>query len=350
MALGYIGLIIQRVLGNIVKVVVGPAAKEVHVHEELLASSCPFFQTALKEKQKRGQTRVIEMPGDDYDALELYVLWLYSDKKKIWSISSDNDASREYLKSQGETLLLARAIILAEKLQDVHFLNTVVNAIMERTKVFDEDGNRWFPGPPAVNTIWENTRQGSPVRRLLLDQYVWHGEKSWMKPTNEIEAFNADFLRALVMSMFGRPHEVPKILPCDVENNHLYHKKESRRRGEKRKGEEPESATTLENGVKKRRNESNFPGPSSPSKRELQLGTFSTKNLSRHLGATGGSSSGAAPDGQKEDYADKGLDSVENKFGVDSAKYRSTNEKITDAARGQFEKSTGKDVPDKFSN
>ncbi|KAL9095495.1 MAG: hypothetical protein Q9165_002366 [Trypethelium subeluteriae] len=45
-------------------------------------------------------------------------------------------------------------------------------------------------------------------------------------------------------------------------------------------------------------------------------------------GATGGSSSGAAQGGQQEDYADKGLDSVENKFGVDSAKYRSTNEKV----------------------
>jgi len=29
---------------------------------------------------------------------------------------------------------------------------------------------------------------------------------------------------------------------------------------------------------------------------------------------------------------------------------RSTNEKITDGAREQFEKATGKNVPDKFSN
>ena len=29
---------------------------------------------------------------------------------------------------------------------------------------------------------------------------------------------------------------------------------------------------------------------------------------------------------------------------------RETNEKVTDGARGAFEKATGKNVPDKFSN
>ncbi|KAJ4350616.1 hypothetical protein N0V95_004575 [Ascochyta clinopodiicola] len=58
--------------------------------------------------------------------------------------------------------------------------------------------------------------------------------------------------------------------------------------------------------------------------------------------------------GQKEDYLDKGLDSVEKKFGgsmgQDSQKNRGVNEKITDGARNMFEKATGKNVPDKVSN
>jgi hypothetical protein len=65
------------------------------------------------------------------------------------------------------------------------------------------------------------------------------------------------------------------------------------------------------------------------------------------------------PQGQQEDFVDKGayphpwlktyanvagLDALEQRFGggkIDSAKMRSTNEKITDAAREQFEKATG---------
>ncbi|EMD96701.1 hypothetical protein COCC4DRAFT_32844 [Bipolaris maydis ATCC 48331] len=71
---------------------------------------------------------------------------------------------------------------------------------------------------------------------------------------------------------------------------------------------------------------------------------------------TGNGSNQAASNNnqQKEDYLDKGLDAVEKKYGgataEDTQKYRGVNEKITDGARNMFEKATGKNVPDKFSN
>jgi len=55
----------------------------------------------------------------------------------------------------------------------------------------------------------------------------------------------------------------------------------------------------------------------------------------------------------QEDYVDKGVDAAEKKFGggkIDPQKERGTNEKVTDKARGMFEKATGKNVPDKISN
>ncbi|CAK49045.1 hypothetical protein CBS63078_6065 [Aspergillus niger] len=70
---------------------------------------------------------------------------------------------------------------------------------------------------------------------------------------------------------------------------------------------------------------------------------------------SGGDAQGSGSSGNQgqEDYLDKGLDSVEQKFGggkIDPQKMRSTNEKITDTARNQFESATGKKVPEKFSN
>ncbi|KAE8381534.1 hypothetical protein BDV26DRAFT_255351 [Aspergillus bertholletiae] len=64
---------------------------------------------------------------------------------------------------------------------------------------------------------------------------------------------------------------------------------------------------------------------------------------------------GGAGAGQNEDYVDKGLDSLETKYGhgkVDphNAKVRQTNERITDSARNKFESVTGKHVPSKISN
>lgn len=72
----------------------------------------------------------------------------------------------------------------------------------------------------------------------------------------------------------------------------------------------------------------------------------------------GGNSSGSSTQqtsntSGQEDYLDKGLDAAEKKFGggkIDPAAQRSTNEKITDSGREYFEKATGKNVPDKFSN
>ncbi|CAD0100521.1 unnamed protein product [Aureobasidium mustum] len=49
-------------------------------------------------------------------------------------------------------------------------------------------------------------------------------------------------------------------------------------------------------------------------------------------------------------YIIHGIDSLEKKQGQDPNKLRSVNEKVTDTARGMFEKATGKNVPDKVSN
>jgi len=49
-----------------------------------------------------------------------------------------------------------------------------------------------------------------------------------------------------------------------------------------------------------------------------------------------------------EDYGDKGLDFAEKKLGYTQS--RETNEKITDGARGLFEKFSGKKVDSKYSN
>ncbi|KAJ6477937.1 hypothetical protein C8R47DRAFT_1323286 [Mycena vitilis] len=63
-------------------------------------------------------------------------------------------------------------------------------------------------------------------------------------------------------------------------------------------------------------------------------------------GHTGMQSNQAA--GGQEDYVDKGLDFIEKKLG--HTQNRNTNEKITDAAREQYEKLTGKPVSSKISN
>ncbi|ROT38426.1 hypothetical protein SODALDRAFT_332995 [Sodiomyces alkalinus F11] len=60
------------------------------------------------------------------------------------------------------------------------------------------------------------------------------------------------------------------------------------------------------------------------------------------------SSSQSAQSGQKEDYGDKAFSAASQKTGQNID--RDTQEKMTDTGRDMFEKGTGKNVPEKFSN
>jgi len=72
--------------------------------------------------------------------------------------------------------------------------------------------------------------------------------------------------------------------------------------------------------------------------------------------ASGGAGAGAAPGGAvgaggssgQQDYGDKALDFLEQKSGHKLG--AGTNEKITDGARGMYEKATGQKVNPKISN
>ncbi|RDW78315.1 hypothetical protein BP5796_06167 [Coleophoma crateriformis] len=64
--------------------------------------------------------------------------------------------------------------------------------------------------------------------------------------------------------------------------------------------------------------------------------------------ATNNNAAGGAANNTNTDYGDKGLDFVEKKTGHTMG--RDTNEKITDGARGLYEKATGSKVNPKYSN
>ncbi|KAJ7914703.1 hypothetical protein B0H13DRAFT_1711932 [Mycena leptocephala] len=71
------------------------------------------------------------------------------------------------------------------------------------------------------------------------------------------------------------------------------------------------------------------------------------KELLAKSGNNNNTSTGMQSTGN-EDYVDKGLDALERKEGIPDN--RATNEKITDAARGAYEKVTGGNVSSKISN
>ncbi|CAG8961318.1 hypothetical protein HYFRA_00013779 [Hymenoscyphus fraxineus] len=76
-------------------------------------------------------------------------------------------------------------------------------------------------------------------------------------------------------------------------------------------------------------------------------GSSTTNNQQQQPGA-GGVQEQAQGQAQTDDYGDKGLAFAEKQSGHSLG--RETNEKITDGARGLYEKATGNKVDAKFSN
>ncbi|KAI1120143.1 hypothetical protein F5Y10DRAFT_258984 [Nemania abortiva] len=71
--------------------------------------------------------------------------------------------------------------------------------------------------------------------------------------------------------------------------------------------------------------------------------------LKKVIGGEKQNTGNANPAGQKDDYGDKGAEYVNKKY-LNDKMSRDQLEKVTDSAREGFEKMTGKNVPDKFSN
>ncbi|KAM0269645.1 hypothetical protein ACHAQH_009688 [Verticillium albo-atrum] len=63
---------------------------------------------------------------------------------------------------------------------------------------------------------------------------------------------------------------------------------------------------------------------------------------------TDGAASGSTQTNQTDDYGDKAFAAISKKTGYNLS--RDTQEKITDAGRGAFEKASGQKVPEKYSN
>ncbi|KXJ90019.1 hypothetical protein Micbo1qcDRAFT_164521 [Microdochium bolleyi] len=78
-------------------------------------------------------------------------------------------------------------------------------------------------------------------------------------------------------------------------------------------------------------------------------GSHSNTNTQQPAGGAAPVDGQAAP-AQQKDYGDKVADQLFNRSGYGNKVSESNREKITDFARGQYEKATGKKVDPKYSN
>jgi hypothetical protein len=168
---------------------VGEQEAEYKVHEVLLCEASEFFASASKEEWKEGQEHRITLPDDTPYIVDLYVQWVYTRRIVIRKKPVEKEADREACKNGHEFDLLIGAFAFGEKVQDGHFKDAVIDALVHTVAVPDEEGSCWYPTKQLVGRAYTGTPQGSPIRRLLVDMYTFHGRKDWLDGQK-----NVDFL------------------------------------------------------------------------------------------------------------------------------------------------------------
>lgn len=134
---------------------------------------------------------VIECKFDvDVAAFRLYAEWVYSGRiqKRAPGVNSEDvDFSS-----------MGQAYILGEKLLDKNFKNAIVDLLLQ-TIVTHGKMDLTLP-----TLIFNETSNTAPLRKLLVDLYVWFGHKDWLKPDGSKEAMSAIFSSDLNAAFFDR--------------------------------------------------------------------------------------------------------------------------------------------------
>ncbi|KAL9095496.1 MAG: hypothetical protein Q9165_002367 [Trypethelium subeluteriae] len=209
-----------RISGDLIRIRVGEGkgAKEFTVHEDLLRGHSPVFVAALSKGWKEVETREILFCDDNPDVFELYVCWMYAGR--LWSTGEEHDEKSFGTVVREEIFLLTKAYCLGEKLLDDLFKDCVLTALLECTNSRDKKGiTRRFCNK-AVNYAWENTMQNAPIRRLMLDQHIWHGDSG-----KSYNSYSQDFLADLVpaIKMARKPPAMADPAVSSNECNYHHH-------------------------------------------------------------------------------------------------------------------------------
>lgn len=181
-----------------IKVLVGSSKHAFYVHESAIRRPGTFFDTALSRAWKEGQERVVELPEEGEDTFRLYIQWLYTGN--IFCKRSEEDRSYD---------TLARLYVLGEKLLDRKFQDNVANAMIAATHdrnplSSNKPGVRRFPGEITVDLIYQQTPATSPMRRLMVDIYVRHGNQRVVDWLAIPEGVNHEFLINLTIALFQK--------------------------------------------------------------------------------------------------------------------------------------------------
>ena len=155
---------------KIVLLVVGRKKTEISVHENVLFEASPVFKTAFTSSFRESSERSIYLPDDSATIMDMLVQYLYAPESRLTIIGTIMQSLRLY--------------VLADKYDIVKVKNKICEDVqlwLVYQRSLSATGKQCSARPPksAVKFVYENTTSKTPMRRLLVDWFVWGVDLAW---------------------------------------------------------------------------------------------------------------------------------------------------------------------------
>ena len=161
-----------------ITVLVGETEQRFTLHKGIVTQHSAFFRAACNGKFKESIEETVRLPEVDVAIFKIYVQWIYTGE--IVVIDPEELTDHESKNAPTRYLRLTQLYVLADRLEDVHLRNAVVDTFL---KLVDE--TRKCPSIRAIEKAYEQTAGGSMLRILFSDYYVQLDCAEWFKECRE---------------------------------------------------------------------------------------------------------------------------------------------------------------------
>ncbi|KAL1602849.1 hypothetical protein SLS60_006270 [Paraconiothyrium brasiliense] len=134
---------------------------------------------------------VIELSEHDPEAFALWRTWVYTGKLAIlpetpFPPDSVDERSAHYS-------VLAHAYILGDYLVDIPFMNAIADVYVLNAR--GDNGSRaLYPSNEEIGVLWDGTSPDSPLRRFLVDIWLYRGKAEWLDKEVQEDVLPREFL------------------------------------------------------------------------------------------------------------------------------------------------------------
>ncbi|KAL2849389.1 hypothetical protein BJX68DRAFT_267241 [Aspergillus pseudodeflectus] len=146
---------------------------------------------------KESSQRTIQLPDDEPSIVALYIHWLYHRTLPVFCDEPGLPGNAEYLD-------LVKAYVFGDKILDTTFQNTVIDAMIEKSRSKARDGASWYPVGEVIEYAYHNMHEPAPILELLVDMYVTTARRSWLYDWADPATIPQRFLLSLCAELLDR--------------------------------------------------------------------------------------------------------------------------------------------------